>query len=341
MKADIVVKKKITTSTSKLVILESYYALSLYIYINKNITSDTLFLLGANIYSDTLFEQLENIIVYDNKRAAFSLFERIWFGFGVVPARFKSIKSIVVNFDDVYCHDHLPIALLLIKHKYTVIEDGLANYLPYGFIRGILLKIMDLLGMGFQGFGRSHRAIQIYLTGMKEVPNEIYHKVYLLDKDDFIASIPAQLNGHFSLSIDDDHQEEFSILLTQPISEDRAVSESYKLEIYKYMVSTIGGRFYIKPHPRELTNYNIVFADFDNVVVLPRHCLFEGLCGLEGGRVVTLFSSAGNELLNHSQGKSVFVGTSFNEGLSSRFGHIPSSGAEGEWMSKELKEFGS
>ena len=71
------------------------------------------------------------------------------------------------------------------------------------------------------------------------------------------------------------------ILMTQPFSEDGFVKAGYKIRIYKCIVNyyaALGYKVYIKPHPRENTDYDSIF---DSAVVLdkefPIECL--GLIG--------------------------------------------------------------
>jgi len=87
------------------------------------------------------------------------------------------------------------------------------------------------------------------------------------------------------------------ILLTQSLSEQGIVSEEYKVELYKRIISEYGKGFdiYIKTHPRELTDYKLWF-DF-NFFEIPGNFPIEILNFLpliEFERGVTLFSSAIN-----------------------------------------------
>ena len=60
------------------------------------------------------------------------------------------------------------------------------------------------------------------------------------------------------------------LLITQPLSEDGFISEKEKLDLYKKIIdeNTFGKPIFLKPHPREETNYNEVFQE--NINYIPR-----------------------------------------------------------------------
>ncbi len=85
------------------------------------------------------------------------------------------------------------------------------------------------------------------------------------------------------------------LLVTQPMSEDNIMSEADKIAIYKSIIEKYQDKIIIKPHPREITDYQKFFP---NIEVFPKTAPVELLKLLvpEINRIATFFSTAGVNL---------------------------------------------
>ncbi|MBR4927721.1 MAG: hypothetical protein IKY98_05280 [Alphaproteobacteria bacterium] len=81
------------------------------------------------------------------------------------------------------------------------------------------------------------------------------------------------------------------VLITQPLSEDKMMSESDKVALYSRIVNNYGvDNVVMKPHPREKTNWAKIFPDMP---IIPRQIPVELLTKLVRlNRVATFFSTA-------------------------------------------------
>ncbi|PSU74088.1 hypothetical protein CTM93_20385 [Photobacterium phosphoreum] len=126
---DLIKEKKITKKYKNIMITQSLYSLALYIFVNKNLESDTLFLLGDNINYESIKMELSNFIIYDVRSAGpKNITEWMLLSKGVIFGRFKKINK-YINVDTViYGHDHISLSPLFFKREMIIIEDGLSNY---------------------------------------------------------------------------------------------------------------------------------------------------------------------------------------------------------------------
>lgn len=142
----------------------------------------------------------------------------------------------------------------------------------------------------------------IYTQNPSRLPRSIQNKGIMINYNSIHRNLSAE-NKEFLKEI---FFRDFTIkhtsnkkclLLTQPLSEDRLVSEEYKIELYKKIINEYaeGFELYIKPHPREITNYRFYLnRDFEEI---PNNFPIEilnssGFLTIERG--ITLFSSALN-----------------------------------------------
>lgn len=112
------------------------------------------------------------------------------------------------------------------------------------------------------------------------------------------------------------------MLITQPLSEDKVVTEREKIEIYQEILEKEKNKIiYIKPHPRERTNYLKVFSKYD-VRILEKDFPLELLSFLEikFSKATTLFSTAVFSFKDKYEIE--FIGTEKYEKLYERFGKI-------------------
>lgn len=216
---------------------------------------------------------------------------------------FSSLKYPFLKKSTFWGQDNISITSPLLKKKtMNIMEDGVLNYtykpfLPYpkwtnmfrAFISG---KLATQYPLGYSNF--VHR---IYLTGLFPIPEAIKSKVKIINLQSLWNNI-SQMKREWIINIFgvdfcflDSIKKIDTILFTQPLSEDSIISEEEKIEIYRDILENIEGDVLIKVHPREKTNYKIIFP---NVEVLDSPIPFEllSLVGVRFSHVYTIFSTA-------------------------------------------------
>jgi hypothetical protein len=109
------------------------------------------------------------------------------------------------------------------------------------------------------------------------------------------------------------------LLITQPLSEDRVLSENSKVKVYKTLLDKYAKNYtvYIKTHPRETTNYkSMLHYEF---VEIPRSFPLEFLDFMDNINFdlgITLFSSALNNI--NCVKKRLFIGKNYIEKIALR-----------------------
>ncbi|MCI5873936.1 MAG: glycosyltransferase family 52 [Clostridiales bacterium] len=185
----------------------------------------------------------------------------------------KDLKKEGNDFSKVIGCDHI---CALFKHfvdcnDITVIEEGFSNYTKkeelyreYGIgtakfklFRWIMLQRKLI---NYEPYGYDSKVKEIWLTGIQTVPVELAKKVKLIDLQALWSNADyEEINTifQFTPSIFQGR----TILLTQPLSEDGVCSEDRKIEIYEKIIEECKTQVVIKPHPRELTDYAVVFKN--------------------------------------------------------------------------------
>ena len=227
---------------------------------------------------------------------------------------------------EIYGQDNLLITSPLIgKKKMFGLEDGLLNY-TYKPILIKYAKIRKILGgalLAQNPYGYSDCVSKLYLTGISDIPEQIKSKVVLVELErmwnDCDVNQKTTILAKFNLtdSIIKEFQNIDSILLTQPLSEDKALSEEEKVKLYSGIIKN--AKIAIKPHPRELTNYKKIFP---NAIVLKPYLPIEliTLIGVKFSDVYTVFSTAalgmpGNPRIH-------FFGTKVHPALVKKWGDV-------------------
>jgi len=216
----------------------------------------------------------------------------------------------------------LPSVYFLVRFKknlFNQMEDGFRNYNPRvnnfkAFKRKYILNTP-------QGEGRDSQIKTIEVQYPEKLPEVVRHKgvkfdlkglFQLLDNDNRhrILTIFTQNN---SFAFEGDNK---VILITQPLSEDGFITEEYKINLYKQILSEHASGFdiYIKAHPRETTDYKKHF-NF-KITEIPRNFPLEILnyypdVIFEKG--ITIFSGALNNLDNIKE--RVFLGRDYDKKL--------------------------
>lgn len=165
---------------------------------------------------------------------------------------------------------------------------------------------------------------KIYLTGLAPIPEEIAHKVEIINLKELWNKKTLEEQNEileifsFDLNIKEKIKGRDIILFTQPLSEDKIITEEEKIEIYsKILKKYPKERLIIKTHPREKTNYKNLFKEY---LILDNPFPFEilNLLDIEFKKVITIFSAAALGL-----GKNVevdFYGTEVHPKILEKFG---------------------
>ncbi|MFZ3516699.1 glycosyltransferase family 52 protein [Vibrio harveyi] len=306
-----IILEKISNEYEKVLLVESIYSISLFLHINKNISKDTLFIVGNNIYFHEIFSKIENYIIYDNHHKISKL-NKLLINIGIIPKKYlkiyKSLKGKII-----FGHDHLNLSVLIMKKKYNIIEDGIKNYIIEKDKSSIFGRSSYNL-MGYNKFSN-----KIYLTSLMEIKEDTPYKnkISIINRDDFLRDSSKQFGGIFSEKVPNN----CIILITQPFSEDGILSENEKINLYESILNKLklqSKNIVIKPHPRETTNYSIYFKD---TKILPSYKMMENITG-NIDLMVTIFSSCAFNLKYNSNVKVLYLGTSINNKLKKKFGNI-------------------
>jgi len=241
-----------------------------------------------------------------------------------VKNRYNFIKNSTIN---LFYNLGLSSVYFLVRYKkneFNQIEDGLRNYNPRvnnlkAFKRKYILNTP-------QGEGRDPQIKTIEVQYPEKLPEIVRYKGVKLDIQVMMVSLSNENRQKILDIFSQGHTFEIDghkkvILITQPLSEDGFISEEYKIELYRKIVTdyTQGYDIYIKPHPRETTDYKDKFAS--NIIEIPRNFPMEILnfypdIVFEKG--ITIFSGALNNLTNINE--RIFLGRDYDKKLLPRKG---------------------
>ena len=134
-----------------------------------------------------------------------------------------------------------------------------------------------------------------------EIPEIIKNKVEIINLKNKWEKLPlnkkSDILNIFNLNTDElekirKTENNKILLITQPFSEDKFMSEEEKIELYKNIIKQYDfNEILIKPHPRETTNYNKIFP---KIKVIRGNFPLEILMvlGVKFKEVVTVYSTA-------------------------------------------------
>lgn len=222
--------------------------------------------------------------------------------------KFKLIKFLIKN--KIFCNKNIKVygnrnifSYLFIKRKKYILEHGLGEYFEndssnysilYDFIRPLVrlenlkLRISD-----------SHKwADKIYLTSFTKVPQQIKSKVEVINLKELWSkkteNEKKEILDFFNFTENDYNMLKTKkyILFTQPLSEDNAITEEEKVELYKKIINNYDkDKLIIKTHPREKTDYKKVFSDIEVMKqTFPSELL--NLLDIKFEKAITIFSTA-------------------------------------------------
>ncbi|MGY0394104.1 glycosyltransferase family 52 [Fusobacterium sp. SYSU M8A802] len=249
------------------------------------------------------------------------------------------------HIDEIYLQDHLSHSQYLFNnYNYPMIllEDGTLNYdikiLEEELNKKEKLKINSFFRRvcieknprKYKRFGLSNKIKKIYLIGILLVPEIIKDKVEIIDIETKwnLLSIEKkkEILDIFDINLEKlenlKNEKEKILLITQPLSEDNIISEEEKIDIYSNLLKERDiKKIYIKPYPREKTDYTKVLKNIE-VVIIEKEFPIEifMLLNMELKKVMTLFSTAALNLKNKYDIE--FIGTKDYETLYDKFGVI-------------------
>lgn len=241
---------------------------------------------------------------------------------------------------DFYIHDHLMYSQFLLNNiqaKFFLIEEGTINYT---FVEDKIEEVMKensilyrktyLVEKFFSIMGVSQKIEKIFLTGILPVPESIEKKVELAkitklwdrlsseEKRKILKIFNIELNMIENLK----KSKKGILLITQPLSEDKIISEKEKIEIYRgILLKKKVNKVFLKIHPREKTDYRKHFKEFD-IEIITKEFPIEILSffNIEFEEVVTLFSTSVFNFKNKY--KIDFIGVDNYPKLLEKFGNI-------------------
>ena len=168
----------------------------------------------------------------------------------------------------------------------VMLEEGMQIYKAFVRNEAFWLKFLKYRVLGIiRPNGVDERIREIWVQYPEKLPITIRHKGVRIDLSElffkmeesdcldvfkhilgFSGNIMEILREVFA------EKEDITLLITQPFSEDKLISEAEKIDIYKKIVQSIelnnsqAGCLIIKPHPRETTDYSQIF---DNAIIIP------------------------------------------------------------------------
>jgi len=197
-------------------------------------------------------------------------------------------------------NDGTPFVLYLLIYYassyFTLFEEGELIYSTRRLVRNDIIKRV----MGFPlPFGRSAQIKNVQVRFPERLPRYLKKKSSFFDINMMVNHISKEeqksLLSAFGVPVDsvitDDRKN--VLLITQPLSEDTIISEDEKIKLYKSVIAPYmnGYNIYIKPHPRETTDYSLLI---DKRYILPSHFPVELFVFLSFNFdvAITLFSTA-------------------------------------------------
>lgn len=217
-----------------------------------------------------------------------------------------------------YASSHL-IETKILRKKYSILEDGTFDYMKKKKETRNIIK--DFFRAGCRIDNSAKYSEKAYLTRNTDLAipfeilnlNELWKKKTKEEKTKILSCFYIDENFIKKL------KKKKIILFTQPLSEDKILSEEEKLLIYKKIVNKYNvNDIILKKHPREKTNYSLYFKE---VLIIDKKFPAEiyNLMDITFEKGVTLFSTA---VLNIKSKEIDFYGTEIHPKLLKKFGSM-------------------
>lgn len=309
-----IIRKILKNQIKTVLVAVTPYHFLMYIATYGKIDYESILLITTDTISEEIAKKFSNKLIASklSSNILLKLFGYLIYKFKYFPIRLALIiKKKSINF---YGVDHVFFADFLTIKKYNLLEDGLVNYVFRQKNNNPFYKFMIK-----HPYGVNSNCRKIFLTGVSEIPDIIKDKVELVSITN--SKHKSLLLDFFKLKPIKPNKENV-LLITQPFSEDNLCSEDEKVDLYKRVVESLDldttKQIFIKPHPRETTNYKQYFK---NIIVIDKNIPIEvyGLSGINFDYGITLFSTA---IYNIKADKKVFFGTNDIGFLENRFGII-------------------
>lgn len=311
-----------------LVIENTTYSVLIYLLISIN-WKDTIYIFNALTFPKEIVNKFEKLgvecheikynIYYQKNEIIKYYIEKLKYIYWIKKLYRKN------KIENIFGNDNLSQSNYLRNKKFVILEDGLTNYRPHRQTLKIKIKNFLLLDtISYTPYGYEKCIKKIYLTGLAAIPKEIAHKVELINLKELWDKKTLEEQNEildifsFDLDIKEKIKGRDIILFTQPLSEDKTITEEEKVEIYSKIIKKYSkDRLIIKTHPREKTNYKNIFKEY---LVLNNSFPFEilNLLDIKFKKAITIFSTAALGL-----GKEVevdFYGTEIHPKILKRFG---------------------
>lgn len=312
-------------------VVNTAYPLMLYLlYSDEEVINKTLFVVGDNIIGQC--EKLKNVM-YVPQNQIDGRVKMIWF-------RIKCLFGSLINqSSQIFGQDHLPFSAPLIgNHKYTLIEDG----------PGVFSIYKGLSGLSFNYNARNmlHRIRNIlygpiterYLGNNSQCVNRIItrydaNSALLKDKKHTLVDLNALWNSstenkkNLVLEVFGVDQKELillerpHILFTQPLMVDCGFSEDEEMRLYKDIILKYSNEesLVIKPHPRDLLDYNKYFPTIPVMKTKAPMQLF-GAMGYNFKKAITISSSSVSCFSSSTE--IIWLGTKIDDRICNFYGNI-------------------
>lgn len=226
----------------------------------------------------------------------------------------KFIEKEKLSDKEIYLQDNMEYSQFFLNHidNCFCLEDGVINYNIEALLtikneegNNSKIKIfrdrfLKRCKRNYKVLGLSEKIKKIYLTELLEIPEIIKPKVEVIkikEKWDKL-SLEERNKLLYIFGLDNKLIEELYkvkdkiLLITQPFSEDKFISEEEKIGIYKDIINMYSReKIIIKPHPREKTEYTSIFPEIEVLQgSFPLEILM--LLGIKFKEVVTIYSTA-------------------------------------------------
>ncbi|MDO6743445.1 glycosyltransferase family 52 [Tenacibaculum soleae] len=315
LKAVIKIINKITENKIKTVLVAiTPYHFLVYIAACGKIDYNSTLLITTDAVSGEIAKKFSNKLIVSKLPTNMFLkfFGYLIYKFKYIPIKLALvIKNKKINF---YGVDHVFLADFLTLKKYTLIEDGLVNYVFSQKNNSSFYKLIIK-----DPYGVNSKCKKIFLTGIHKISDIIKYKVEKISITN--SEFKAELLGFFSVKPIKLNKNNI-LLITQPLSEDNLCNEDEKIALYKRVIETLNidatMQIFIKPHPREKTDYKLFFK---TAKIIDKNVPMEiyTLAGEFFNTAITLFSTA---VYNIKAKEKVFFGTFGVDFLEKRFGII-------------------
>jgi hypothetical protein len=322
-----------TIKYTRACIIDSLYSLFLYLLISSKSDLEKTFFFFSGGVDFSIRKNFPNHFSFD-------LWDRknkwLKYLYMVYLRCFSTFRWSFLKKAELFGFDHLYFCPGLIrKRPYTLIEDGLGNYIELTLLKKENLSLKDLFCKIFFGslsiygyrLGNNKVVKKIILTGMKDLPPNIdkdkveiinIHKLFSSLPDDYKSKIISLFNIE-DATIKMLKKKKY-ILFTQTFDVDNIISEREKINIYEKIIKKYNlDDLVIKKHPREKTDYKKYFPD---VLVFEKPIPMEiiSLLGIRFHTAITI--SSGSVFLFNYPIQVDWIGTSIHPNIEKRYGII-------------------